>query len=504
MASKNCPHCNTQNPTGASFCRFCGSPFSEDSKEGQGLRPNIIDCVVMTGFYTVGSTIEIMWTVENATEVYINNEPVGHLEKYDYYVEKATTIDFLVENEYGRDLRKIRIEPRPAPRINKLEVSKKRIKEGESVKITFDYSNTERAFLESNLSKEINLSCKKKVEVTPKAGERYSIVCYSKDPRVRISQDLDLQVIEAVEIENFTADHNSIIESTPIVLRWKVNNASSIFLTPGDIDLTGKDSITLHPARNIEYSLHASNELSSQTETISVCVRPLPKMEYTIPDMSKLLNLPSINLNMSMLTNNITEVNIDKWMATPLNAKKRNVFGRIVHGLINRFKGISLPSLSISIPGYDVIKKCMRIALLIVALMILVCSAIQLYICNVLWITILTIVCMLVNILYIVLVLAITKKKSIGKVDDQDLYILYSILVVSSLPSLIMFLCGADYDLYNILGEYILLEMDKLIFPVAILLFVTITYWVSIKSIIGLQQKHQNYNNIKYNIFNGK
>lgn len=503
MASKNCPHCNTQNPTGASFCRFCGSPFSEDSKEGQGLRPNIIDCVVMTGFYTVGSTIEIMWTVENATEVYINNEPVGHLEKYDFYVEKATTIDFLVENEYGRDLRKIRIEPKPAPRINKFEVSKKRIKEGESVKITFDYSNTERAFLESNLSKEINLSCKKKVEVTPKVGERYTLVCYSKDPRVRISQDLDLQVIEAVDIQNFTADHSSIIESTPIVLKWKVKNASSIFLTPGDIDLTGKDSITLHPARNTEYSLHASNELSSQTETISICVRPLPKMEYTIPDMSKLLNLPSINLNMSMLTNNISEVNIDKWMATPLGAKKRNVFGRIVHGVINRFKGISLPSLSISIPGYDIIKKCMRIALLIVALMIFACSGIQLFICNVLWIKILTGVCMLINIIYIALVFAVTRKKSIGEVDNQDLYILYSILFVSSLPALIMFLCGADYDLYDILGEYILLEVDKLIFPVATLLFVSITYWVSIKSIIGLQQKHQNYYNIKNNIYNG-
>lgn len=503
MASKNCPHCNTQNPTGASFCRFCGIPFSEESKEGQCLRPNIIDCVIMTGFYTVGSTIEIMWTVENATEVYINDEPVGHLEKYDYYVEKATTLDFLVENEYGKDLRKIKVEPRPAPRINKFEVSKRRIKEGEPVKITFDYSYTERAFLESNLSNEINLSCKKKVEVVPKNGERFTLVCYSKDPRVRVSRDLDLQVIEAVEIDSFTANHNSIIESTPIVLRWKVKNASSIFLTPGNIDLTGKDSITLHPARSTEYSLHASNELSSQTETISICVRPLPKMEYTMPDMSKLLNFPSINLNMSMLTNNITEVNIDKWMATPLDAKKQNIFGKLVHGLLNRFKGISIPSLSISIPGYDIIKKCMRIALLIVALMILVCSAIQLYICNISWITILTAVCMLVNISYIVLVFAITKKKSIGKVDSQDLYILYSVLVVSSLPALVMFLCGADYDLYNILGEYILLEMDKLIFPVATLLFVTITYWVSIKSIVGMQKKHHNYNNIKNNIFNG-
>ena len=503
MASKNCPHCNTQNPAGASFCRFCGSPFSEESKEGQGLRPNIIDCVVMTGFYTVGSTIEIMWTVKNATEVYINNEPVGHLEKYDYYVEKATTLDFLVENEYGRDLRKIRIEPRPAPRINKFEVSKKRIKEGESVKITFDYSNTERAFLESNLSKEINLSCKKKVEVTPKAGEHFSIVCYSKDPRVRVSQDLDLQVVKTVEIQNFTADHSSIIESTPIVLRWKVKNASSIFLTPGDIELTGKDTITLHPVRSTEYSLRASNELSSQTETISICVRPLPKMEYTIPDMSKLLNMPSINLNLSTLTNNISEVNIDKWIATPLDAKKRNAFAKLAHGLLNTFKDVSVPSLSISISGYNIIKKSMLIALLIVALMILACSAIQLYICNILWINILTIACMLINILYIVLVFGITQEKLNGRVKKLDLYILYAILIVSSLPVLIMFLCGADYNLYNILGEYILLQIDKLIFPIATLLFVTITYWVSIESIVCLHQKHQNYNNIKNNIYNG-
>ena len=504
MNNKKCPKCHSENPLPASFCRFCGIQFSEESKTGLITRPVIKDCAIMTSYYTIGSTIEIMWNVENATEIYINDEPVSHLDKYDYQIEKATSIDLIAENEYGKDLRKIKIAPQPLPHIKKFDVTRHRIKIGETVRISFNYSNTERAFLQSNISKEINLSCKKKVDVTPKLGEKYTLVCYSKDPKVFVSRDLELQIQDSVSIEEFSANLTNVMESTPLLLHWKIHNATSIILSPGNIDVSNKNSITMHPIRNTVYSLHAKNEISSANKSISISVRPLPKLEYKIPDMGKLLTLSSINLNMAMLTSNINEINIDKWMASPLRAKKTNIISRCFSKFKNKLKGTSISRLSISLPGYNIIKKCMSIALIIISLMILTCNIIQLCICNVLWINILTIIGIFINLIYVWLIYAITQKSSIKQIDNIDLLILYVILITSSLPSLIMFLCGADYDLYNILGEYILLETDKLIFPISTLSFLTVTFWLSIKTILNLQHKHYVYTNIKNNILNGK
>lgn len=275
-------------------------------------------------------------------------------------------------------------------------------------------------------------------------------------------------------------------------------------LNPGNIDVSNKNSITMHPIRNTVYSLHAKNEISSANESISISVRPLPKLEYKIPNMGKLLTLSSINLNMAMLTSNINEINIDKWMVSPLRGKKTNIISRCFSKFKNKIKGASIPRLSISLPGYNIIKKCISIALIIISLMILTCSIIQLCICNVLWINILTIIGIFINLIYVWLIYAITQKNSIKQIDNIDLLFLYVILITSSLPSLIMFLCGADYDLYNILGEYILLETDKLIFPISTLLFLTVTFWLSIKTILNLRHKHYVYTNIKKNILNGK
>lgn len=493
MSSKICPKCNTENPIAASYCRNCGEPFSKESKSGKTIRPTIKECTIMNGFYTIGSTIEIMWEVENAMEITINGDVVTDKLKYDYYVENATTIDLIASNEFAKDIRKIRINPSPLPKIHKFEASKSRIKPGEKIKISFDYK-AEKAFLQSNKSKEINLSCKKKVEVQPQSGEEYTLVCYSKDPHVFVTKELNLTILEEPFIESFEADSYNIIESTPIRLSWKVSNASSITLLPNNLDVTDMDSIVLHPTQSTDYSLRAVNELSTHTSVLSVGVVPLPKMRYETPNIEPLIALNSLDISVPSFVSNIHEINIDEWMLNPLSAKRVSSISRLMKN--------SKSSLLSILPGADTISKCMRLALIIVALLVFACSIAQIYICNLVWVRILSAVCLIVNALYIIAVFVMTKSENADRVNTQDLMLCYWLLLISSVSPLTMFLCGADYQLFEILGIYIFGEFDKLILPFATLFFLSISYWMPIKAIYGIQEKQSYFSNIKSNVYN--
>lgn len=67
-----------------------------------------------------------------------------------------------------------------------------------------------------------------------------------------------------------------------------------------------------------------------------------------------------------------------------------------------------------------------------------------------------------------------------------------------------MFLCGGDYSLYEILGEYILFESEKVILPIATVIFVSITYWLPINSIRNIYSKYNHFKRIKENTKYGK
>ncbi len=155
------------------------------------------------------------------------------------------------------------------------------------------------------------------------------------------------------------------------------------------------------------------------------------------------------------------------------------------------------------LPGAQLLIKCLRFALTIVALLLLVCSVGQYLNCPVTWIRIISIACMILNILYIILMFILTSRKYYS-MELRDYNILYCILLLSSVAAIIMFLCGGDYSLYEILGEYILFESEKVILPIATVIFVSITYWLPINSIRNIYSKYNHFNRIKENIEYGK
>lgn len=264
MNIKKCPKCGRENPIAANFCRHCGYKFSEASKQGNLIQPIINDLVVMTDTYTIGSFVDIMWDVANATYISLNGVNVTNHDSYEYEVKGDEDLVLVASNDYMQIQRVVKLSPIPLPKIVKFVPSRRKIREGEKIDLHIDYKNSKRAFLLSNLSEKIDVSTRKVINVTPKSGEIYTLICYSIDPKVSVTKDLDLTVVNDIYFEDFSSDKSRTMESVPITLSWKVRNAQNLILYPDGIDVTGKTSIELRPSRTTTYRLEAKKWIEYQ------------------------------------------------------------------------------------------------------------------------------------------------------------------------------------------------------------------------------------------------
>lgn len=329
MSTKKCPKCDKENPIVANFCRHCGYKFPEVTKQGKVIQPIIKGVEVMTDSYTIGSFIDIMWDVENATHISLNGINVTNHDSYEYKVKGDEDLVLVASNDYMQAQKVVKLSPLPLPNIVKFTTSRKKVKVGEKIDIHIDCKNTKRVFLLSNLSERKDVSTQKVIKVTPKSGELYTLICYSADPKVAVTKDLDLTVIDDVHIDAFTSDKSRTMESFPIILSWKVRNAKKVVLYPDDIDVTGKTSIELRPSRNTTYRLEVTNGLNIKSEILSISVTPIPKLIYKMPELPTFENITFDGLNMEEMITNIHEIDIDEWLKSPLEATKLSIFRRI-------------------------------------------------------------------------------------------------------------------------------------------------------------------------------
>lgn len=155
------------------------------------------------------------------------------------------------------------------------------------------------------------------------------------------------------------------------------------------------------------------------------------------------------------------------------------------------------------IPGARSIWRSLRLALLIVAIFSLGASWQLSHTTNCCWLIYTATASILINIFYIALIMYITRL-SFRMNHTQFIYVLaYFMLITSSTPALLMLLCGLDYSLFDILSWYILQDINKLMLPIAAVVFLSVTYWLPVKEITKIQYRYKLYTSIKINS-NGK
>lgn len=144
---------------------------------------------------------------------------------------------------------------------------------------------------------------------------------------------------------------------------------------------------------------------------------------------------------------------------------------------------------------------CLRFAVLIIGVLIWTANVFYVFLCPITWIVRVIWICLIANTIYIWLFWKISKLEAQSGVATQ--FMVYLLLLVSSISPNIFTLCGGDYLLYDIFGEYILLEYDKIVLPIAFIMFVTVTYWLPVCIITNIREKYHRYLNIKKDFYNG-
>ena len=167
--------------------------------------------------------------------------------------------------------------------------------------LDWDVNYFSKIFLYFNGSKE-DVSDKNGVEITPLKDTIYELKLIGLDGKTTISEKINVKVFKRVIITEFKSNLDFVIESIPIKLTWKTENAFKISLSSSleaDIDVTGKSSIELKPKKDANYTLIAKNELFQVSEHINIGVQNLhkiPPLDLAIPKIPT-LNISTPNLS---------------------------------------------------------------------------------------------------------------------------------------------------------------------------------------------------------------
>ncbi len=326
MKEKICPKCKTANPVAANFCRHCRFEFPEESKNGTSLSPLIKEFRIRESGYTIGSTIQLEWEVENATAIKLNDTDAGGSCETEMIVEKPERIILTAENDYDITKKELQITPSPLPSIGFYRTSAESILIGQQTKLEWMVRNAHRTEVVTSDGTVVGSGEVGSISVSPTMNEKYQLKGYSKaDPEIFVEQTIVVKVIEQVQIVGFMADKESIIETEKVVLSWKVENATSVEISPSVGELKKRKKVDVYPKSTTIYRLTARNELSMDEATVTIEVRQLPKIDMgSIGNISS-IKLPECEVDLIPMGEELRETQIDKWMMDP-SAKMESIF----------------------------------------------------------------------------------------------------------------------------------------------------------------------------------
>jgi hypothetical protein len=251
-----------------------------------------------------GNDITISWSTENTDTVKINGKEYDVSGEFTEKFIASKNIFFEIENPFEKLSFPYVITVEEKPKINTFKVRQQKIEYQKSTFLEWEVNNASKVFLYSNGVKE-EVTAKQIFEITPKEDATYELIVIGLDENTNISKKIHVQVFKRILITEFKSNFDFVVESIPIKLTWKTENASKILLfssLDAEIDVTGKSSIELKPKKDANYTLIAKNELFEVSQQIIIGVQNLHKM---IPLDLAMPKMPTLNINIPNISEEI-------------------------------------------------------------------------------------------------------------------------------------------------------------------------------------------------------
>jgi hypothetical protein len=279
------------------------------------------------------SFIDLTWETKNATNVTISTLGSVSFSGFVKSTAPKSSFKIIAENEVGKTEQELKIEVVPLPKVKEFKAKQQKIEFGKETELVWEVENVEKVELHYAGNLEV-LSNKGNKVISPSENTTYKIIFTALDGITREEKSVNVQVFKRIEIETFTSDYEYIVESLPIELNWKVNNASTVKLCSNiekEIDVTSKNKISLKPKRNQYFYLKATNDLFTlESEKINIEVQnlpTLPRFENIIPTGKELI--PVFTLDFSENVNNILTESQISFQKALKNNKRFNLLATL-------------------------------------------------------------------------------------------------------------------------------------------------------------------------------
>lgn len=274
--------------------------------------PKITSFTTNTKEILQGKSIELLWDVENFDAVSLNNG-IGNIagkQSLSVYPIQTTTYKLTAENAFEKTEKDLTITVLPLSKIKEFRSKQQKIEQGKETQIVWDIENAQKIELHWLGNMEVIPNNGEKI-VSPSEHTNYKIIITALDGITKEEKETVVQVFKRVEINSFVSDLDFVVESLPIKLSWKIDNASNITLlsnVEADIDVTGKNEIEIVPKKTSVFYLKANNDLFSVNSSqlkVEVQIIPIfcPSLIPRLPLGNELI--PSFELDFKELSKSI-------------------------------------------------------------------------------------------------------------------------------------------------------------------------------------------------------
>jgi hypothetical protein len=287
-------------------------------------------------------TITLSWEVLFAKKITISGLGEVPLKGNRTFSPIRNTTYLLSIQDYKDNIyeaeQKIDITVTPLP-IVVFQSNKTRMEIGDTVRFSWTTQNINKVELfDGNLTIDVTNQTNYLVQLS--VNTTYKLIITALDNKTTIEREIIIEVFPKPEIKYFKILPEVIMDSQPVTLLWKVENAKKIRINNGVGDVSPEGEKVDTYKGNTVYSITAYGELSVVSKTVEVRVFPTPIIEslkVPMPDFATRfslspVNIASPNINVSINLSNFnfilpkfTKPEVDLSKIKPLY-KKKSIF----------------------------------------------------------------------------------------------------------------------------------------------------------------------------------
>ena len=242
----------------------------------------------------VGTEGKIIWSVDNTSELYLNDESIevyqkSHQELFDTLGTKRFSL--VAKNGLKVVRAELDIEAVDGAIVSLFaNTNKLRKGQGEQAVLQWNIENAQSALLMYEDTKRV-IELDGNLIVSPKKTTTYRISAKAKDGEKLTVQEFTIFVIEASKVE-FEADKIYSLPSIPVKITWNVQFAKEVKLDGEAVEVCGNKIVEVD--KETSYILTVVDDFGTINYPLTIRILPLPFVRGVMvptPNISKKINI---------------------------------------------------------------------------------------------------------------------------------------------------------------------------------------------------------------------